>query len=144
MDNTSFESDAVKEGSLCINAGGRLFFYAADGTGFFGEYMYDKSSKSMFPRELASPSLTERYASTITIDATSKIIYLTGGEQTVTCEQYDPYGNVWTSLPDFNVQRENHSSVVIAGRLYVFGGADANSRKINSVEYLDLVNGGPW
>ena len=49
---------------------------------------------------------------------------------------YDPQADAWTQLASMGTARRNHASAVVGGKLYVFGGWDANQR-LSTAEVYD-------
>ena len=68
-------------------------------------------------------------------------IYVTGGENNVRNSEnsvcmYDPQTNTWTQLASMSFARRCHASAAVDGKLYVFGGMDAEE-ELDSVEFYD-------
>lgn len=54
--------------------------------------------------------------------------------------RYDIFRKNWVLMPQMNVKRFGHASVVVQNRyIYVFGGRDENDRTLDSVERFDIT-----
>ena len=67
---------------------------------------------------------------------------VTGGQGSDRCSMYVIYKDTWTQLDPFPLPRNGHTSILIKGKIYVFGGFVSRS-KSTSVLSLKL-DGGEW
>ena len=58
------------------------------------------------------------------------------------CYYYSSTNDTWTAAPSLNVARTGHGMAVYKGRVYAYGGEDANINMLSSVEMF--VTGGKW
>ena len=55
------------------------------------------------------------------------------------CSRYEIRTDSWSALPNLNEGRYTHSSCTYSGRwVYIFGGMNLNTERINSMEKLDM------
>ena len=74
-------------------------------------------------------------------------VYVSGsaskdGERIDAFVVFDPQANTWTELASMGTARRSHTSAVIGGKLYVFGGRslDGHTTLSTSVEAYDPVS----
>jgi hypothetical protein len=67
-------------------------------------------------------------------------IYIVGGQSAGYIFAFDPVNNNWTSIPGLKFQRYMPAAASLNGKLYIFGGTDANSKLVDAIEEYDALN----
>ena len=84
----------------------------------------------------------EKVAGPSLVNYDNNYLYLSGGHvdsvSSLKVRRFSIEKSEWTESPDLNQSRYNHSSCVLSGTLYVFGGYCEESKWIASMESLNV------
>jgi ankyrin repeat protein len=91
---------------------------------------------------LLPPMLQKRWGfARATLDSETFLViggYDENWKTSSTCEGYNATSDTWTRWPSLNFARNVHTAAYCNGKVYVFGGQNAEAERLSTVECLDL------